>query len=193
MWAAEVIEESARVHRYLVRRDQGQLTIADMVRLLRDDAAFRGFLMETLAGSPMAAFRWEMPALTEASIGAPCEFVLHDAPRLSARADPGAFAKHFLAAGGKLAVAFSNLGGDATLIVPTPQAAPEIYAHFAVFLRQAPQAQRDELLALVGATALRQISSRPVWLSTAGMGVAWLHVRPDSSPKYFGYHRYTRV
>mmetsp|Transcript_9405 Transcript_9405/g.21189 ORF Transcript_9405/g.21189 Transcript_9405/m.21189 type:complete len:541 (+) Transcript_9405:444-2066(+) len=28
----------------------------------------------------------------------------------------------------------------------------------------------------------------PVWLSTSGMGVPWLHVRLDSSPKYYTYH-----
>jgi hypothetical protein len=26
-----------------------------------------------------------------------------------------------------------------------------------------------------------------LWLSTAGMGVSWLHVRLDSSLKYYGY------
>ena len=30
----------------------------------------------------------------------------------------------------------------------------------------------------------------PTWLSTAGMGVSWLHVRLDSQPKYYGFAAY---
>jgi hypothetical protein len=31
---------------------------------------------------------------------------------------------------------------------------------------------------------------KPVWLSTAGAGVSWLHVRLDDRPKYYGYRPY---
>ena len=31
----------------------------------------------------------------------------------------------------------------------------------------------------------------PVWVSTAGMGVSWLHVRFDSRPKYYRWGEYT--
>ncbi len=34
------------------------------------------------------------------------------------------------------------------------------------------------------------IGHTPLWLSTAGGGVAWLHVRLDSRPKYYGYSPY---
>jgi hypothetical protein len=29
-----------------------------------------------------------------------------------------------------------------------------------------------------------------VWLSTAGAGVPWLHVRLDDAPKYYGHAAY---
>ena len=32
----------------------------------------------------------------------------------------------------------------------------------------------------------------PTWVSTAGGGVAWLHVRLDSAPKYYTHRPYTR-
>jgi hypothetical protein len=35
-----------------------------------------------------------------------------------------------------------------------------------------------------------RIGEAPVWLSTAGMGVAWLHVRLDSRPTYYGHRPY---
>jgi hypothetical protein len=30
-----------------------------------------------------------------------------------------------------------------------------------------------------------------MWLSTSGLGVAWLHIRLDSTPKYYQHQPYT--
>jgi hypothetical protein len=38
-----------------------------------------------------------------------------------------------------------------------------------------------------------RLSARPVWLSTAGAGVAWLHVRLDDRPKYYGFDEYREL
>ena len=35
-----------------------------------------------------------------------------------------------------------------------------------------------------------RIGIQPIWLSTAGMGVPWLHVRLDSRPKYYAFGPY---
>ncbi len=37
---------------------------------------------------------------------------------------------------------------------------------------------------------LARLNSKPVWLSTAGAGVSWLHVRLDDKPKYYGHAPY---
>jgi hypothetical protein len=39
-------------------------------------------------------------------------------------------------------------------------------------------------------TLLDRISDTPTWLSTAGLGVIWLHLRLDSRPKYYSYRPY---
>ena len=44
--------------------------------------------------------------------------------------------------------------------------------------------------ALSADAMLDRIDDRPVWLSTAGMGIAWLHIRLDDRPKYYGYREY---
>ena len=31
----------------------------------------------------------------------------------------------------------------------------------------------------------------PLWVSTAGLGVSWLHVRLDARPKYYRHDAYT--
>ena len=38
---------------------------------------------------------------------------------------------------------------------------------------------------------VKKISNKPLWLSTAGNGVHWLHVRISSKPKYYRYAPYT--
>jgi hypothetical protein len=83
-----------------------------------------------------------------------------------------------------------NLGGDAILIVPCPVAEPSAYGHLAAFVRLAPERQRQALWQSVGEAMARRVGARPVWLSTAGAGVSWLHVRLDDRPKYYGYGPY---
>jgi hypothetical protein len=85
---------------------------------------------------------------------------------------------------------FPNLGLDAILVVPYPIAAHSVYAHLATFLRKGPESQRHALWQAVGYTMAQRLSSAPIWLNTAGGGVAWLHVRLDSRPKYYVYSRY---
>ena len=90
-------------------------------------------------------------------------------------------------------VSFANLSGDATLIVPSPRIGIDAYGHLAAFIRQAPSSQIDKLWRVIGSTVKSRIGKTPLWLSTAGGGVAWLHVRLDSYPKYYGYSPYTQI
>ena len=88
---------------------------------------------------------------------------------------------------------FENLGRDAVLVVPSPNGPESDYGNIMAFTRRAPTAQNHALWSTVGRTMLQRVSDRPVWLSTAGGGVAWLHVRLDSRPKYYGFREYTNL
>jgi hypothetical protein len=57
-------------------------------------------------------------------------------------------------------------------------------------MRSGPEAQKHELWQAVGKAMDARLGPKPIWLSTAGMGVAWLHVRLDSRPKYYGFDEY---
>jgi hypothetical protein len=104
--------------------------------------------------------------------------------------DSSAFSEHFSTSSAEQVVTFSNLSGDAVLVVPLPVAQNEAYTHLAVFLRQAPAEQISALWRNVGHALEARLSNAPVWLSTAGMGVSWLHVRLDSRPKYYRHEPY---
>lgn len=88
------------------------------------------------------------------------------------------------------AVAFDNLGGDARLVAPCPGTDGAAYQHLAAFVRAAPADAAHALIARVGEEVLRVRGDAPRWVSTAGDGVAWLHVRLDARPKYYVHAPY---
>jgi len=163
-------------------------TFADVLRGWMGDAEFRSLFNAMLADVTFAEFRWETPSVTTETATRPFECVVLTAPGLSRNPDPKAFADHFIDAEAGAAV-FANLGGDTIMVAPCPIAEPSAYGHLAAFVRLAPESQRHVLWQAVGETMVRRIGAEPVWLSTAGAGVPWLHFRLDDTPKYYGYRR----
>lgn len=187
-WPSESLNESTI--RFAPERDGKSLSWRDVLALWRDNADFNEAFNRTLAGAPFTTFRWETPAVTRAELDRAFEFVVVDSPELDVAPDPEPFAEHFRGAGGETVVAFDNLGGDAGLIVPCPLGPESAYPHLAAFVRHAPVAQQQVLWHTVGRVMLDRVGRHPVWLSTAGGGVAWLHVRLDDRPKYYAHAAY---
>jgi hypothetical protein len=179
--------------RFTIDRGSEPATFADVVSGWREDVSFRSLFNALLADAPFSAFRCETPPVTRATVTRPFEFVLLDSPCLARRPDPEAFAEHFAGATESGVVEFPNLGGDAIMIVPCPRSSNSAYVHLAAFVREAPESQRHALWQTVGEAMARRIGTRPVWLSTAGAGVFWLHVRLDNRPKYYGFGPYRQI
>ncbi|MEO8223429.1 MAG: hypothetical protein ABI661_01385 [Gammaproteobacteria bacterium] len=179
-----------RAIRVTIGRESSGLSTAEVLQLWRSNPGFRDFFNSLLAKAPFAGFRWETPPITAVTAKCAFEFVLLDSPGLERQPDPQAFASHFAGQRPAGVVEFANLGGDARLVVPCPGGGLAAYGHIGTFVRVAPEAQRHALWQAVGAAMERRLSVRPVWLSTAGAGVAWLHVRLDDRPKYYGYAPY---
>jgi hypothetical protein len=170
-----------------LHRNGAPLSVRATVDLWQREPGFAAWFNGALAALPFAAFRWETPAVTRDTADQAFVCVALDSPSLARAPEPEAFAAHFARSPGAPVVEFSNLGGDAILVVPTPAADPSAYGHLGAFVRQAPAAQHVALWAQVGAAMERRLGPRPVWLSTAGAGVSWLHVRLDDKPKYYGH------
>ena len=131
---------------------------------------------------------WEHTPFVKSNIETKAEFVLVDAPMLDAlQANKEAFRSYF---SNDAVVSFRNIGGDAILVAPSPIEASTDYAHLAAFLRTASASQVRALWQNVALSVSRTLADRPVWLSTSGLGVAWLHIRLDSSPKYYQHQPY---
>lgn len=189
----EIISEG-RIHRYLVTRDGEEINFADVLEMWQENEKFRSFFLSLLSGSPFSAYRWETPPITRHNLNRPFEFVLLNSPELACPPDPIAFAEYFTSPDNDEGiVVFQNLGRDAVLVAPSPRGSESTCGHLAAFIRNASDAQRHALWQVVGRTVLQQIGDQPLWISTAGGGVAWLHVRLDSRPKYYGYSPYKVV
>ena len=168
------------------------MSLRDFLQLLRGNSDFAAWHSELLANSCYAAFYWELPALTGARLGDDAEFVLIDAPALATtKSDPMPFQSRFDEVPDEDVLVFPNLGGDALLIVPRPVFALNAYPHLAAFLRYAPAAQVQALWQRTAEAVYQNVTTEPQWLSTAGLGVAWLHIRIDTRPKYYSHVPYT--
>ncbi len=190
MWTTRREElPDARGLRFAIDLGSRPATVADVIRGWQHDAEFRSLFNSLLAGAPFAEFRWEMPAVTTGTVTRPFECIVLNAPGLARAPAPEAFAEHFAGAVTGVAV-FPNLGGDAILVTPCPVAEPSAYGHLGAFVRLAPEPQRHALWQAVGEAMARRVGAVPVWLSTAGAGVPWLHVRLDNRPKYYSFGPY---
>lgn len=192
MWHSRIDSlANDRVHRFTLLRDEAPLPYSDVLALWRDDTSFRSYFVALLADSPFEAFRWETPGVTSATLTREFEFVLLRSDALARTVDATAFVEHFDS--GAEIVTFHNLGRDAVMVVPCPIGDASIYGHLASFIRNAPESQVHRLWQAVAVAMEQRVCDRPVWLSTAGMGVSWLHVRLDDHPKYYGHAPFARV
>lgn len=168
------------------------LKFAEVISRWRMDKSFRQYFNQLLMESPFTAFRWETPSLSFETQDNDFEFVLVNTPRFAKRkTDKNTFRSKFTTSEDDFGVVnFSNLSGDATMIVPSPRTEITAYGHLAAFVRNAPNEQIDTLWRMVGDVAKLNIDEKPFWLNTAGGGVAWLHVRFDSRPKYYSHKPY---
>ena len=172
-------------------RGDTQLSFRELFFLLKSNAEFACWYSETLAGCDFEAFFLEFPPLTTTTFEDDAEFVIIESTALSdLRPDPMPFESQFLLQRGSDVIIFPNLGGDALLIVPAQLGSIEIYPHLATFLRNAPRDQIRILWKVVADAVHENLSRTPRWLSTAGLGVSWLHLRLDTRPKYYSFSPY---
>lgn len=194
MWTTQISDAGcAGGLRVTLDRGGDPAGYADVIEAWRSDAQFRSWFNNLLAGVSFGAFRWETPCVSIKTVTQPFEFVLLDSPDLPRQPDPSAFDDRFRNNVDAEVLTFSNLGGDAIMVVPYPIGPDSAYGHIGAFVRCAPEPQRDALWQAVGEAMINRLGEKPVWLSTAGGGLSWLHVRLDDRPKYYGFAPYRQV
>ena len=190
MW---LLHASAIVDGFLWRlasESGAAVSFREVLRNWASRESFRRQWIDLLRALPLDAYAWECPPVTAANLSRPFECVfLSSRPLAGMRPEPGVFAAHWRA--GCSVATFANLGGDAVLVAPCP-ADNRDFSHLAQFARTATPAQQDALWQAVGEAMATRVGDKLVWLSTAGHGVAWLHVRLDDQPKYYRHAPYMK-
>ena len=181
------LDERTLVLRYLA--DTGRvLTWREVISAWRFPE-FADLFSQSICASHAGAVRWESPPLRKAGLDQPAEFAVISSPSLDRTADKTAFNTALV--GDPLIATFTNLRGDATLVAPGEIDHATNYAHLASFLRTASPEHTRALWSAVADALQERLNNETVWLSTAGGGVAWLHVRLDDQPKYYSHRPYT--
>ena len=194
MWGRQVeeLDQGRTLHTRIVQHGR-PLSFSAAIELLHINQAFRTFLVSVLTDCPFKGYFWEAPPVSRDTLDRPFEFVQLDGPVLcSLTPDPSSFDNQFRSVAEADVVSFANLSADAWLVVPCPIVEAAAYPHLASFLRLAPEHQIDALWSRLGVDFAQQLAlhSNRLWLSTAGTGVPWLHIRLDSRPKYYQFNAY---
>ncbi len=165
------------------------LTFREVFQLWQTSAAFTDFYASLLRRCEYDGYVWEMPEISEVTIDQPFEYTITEAGLFFPSADASPFAQHMSAAGEGDMIDFPNLGGDAHLIVPVATGGSD-FRDMKRFLANADPAQIASLWRRAGEEMLARLGPDPIWLSVNGAGVAWLHLRLDSWPKYYVHMPY---
>ncbi|MBX9890609.1 MAG: hypothetical protein K2X94_05060 [Amoebophilaceae bacterium] len=181
---------------YVINDNGVRLTYHKVLTLLKTCSIFRSFVIDFFKNIPYNAYFWEtVPVSVHEWQNKVFQFVVISTTALSHRSpDREHFKDHFIRAENqnKKVISFQSLGKDAFLIAPCPNQAAN-YGHIAAFVKYAPLAQQHALWMKIGeemSKVIQEAKGQKKWLSTAGEGISWLHVRIDSRPKYYKYTLY---
>lgn len=202
-----VSKHSRTFHRYqavwTTHNVTRNVTVEEWVQsMLTCNETLHAFL-DVLRQTPFDGFFFETRPVNATTVKTkPFEFVLVDAPDLyqfaTGKASPRKFAEplaNCTAHDLDTACVFVSLHADTTLVSPQPPTDTALLPHYsnlASFCRlQAPRRVVHTVWQLALQTYLLAVTKtnhhNNIWLSTAGMGVPWLHLRIAQRPRYYTY------
>jgi hypothetical protein len=188
-WKSQINTISPDIALYRIYEDDRLLSNKSFIELLNTSTDFVLYFNAVLKNSLFEGYFWEVKPVKTSNLADVFEFVLVSSDRIALRKpNPRPFLDFVQDA--SHAIAFPNLGKNARLIAPAISGKPRQYAHISGFVRNAPEAQLLYFWQLVGSEFKNAINEDYRWLSTAGFGVSWLHVRIDTRPKYYRYKAY---
>jgi len=136
------------------------------------------------------AFYWEHPAINKEFLPKKYECILQRSKPLEYLPSNEIAFQDYLFYKEQVAD-FMNIGKNARLVIPTKKSDKEIYNHMGKFITGATQEQIIAVFNRVGKIIINEIEEQElIWLNTAGLGVIWLHIRMDTTPKYYKTKRY---
>ncbi|CAG8627655.1 11294_t:CDS:1 [Racocetra persica] len=171
-----------------------KLSYIEFIKLLHlGDEKFLDIFTKALneATDKLSAYFWECPPVSKETTIKPFEFVVTKSATLSyIEQDYSSFKNKITECQNKDVCSFINLGKDATLIVPMPCHDLD-YKNLSNFTKNAPKKQQIKFWQEVATKLTESLDiGTPIWLSTNGLGVHYLHIRIDNNPKYYSWNEY---
>lgn len=187
-----IVKRDENTVRFRCKKGEQFMTFSEVFQSL-NESEFVYTYVQGLINFDIPAFYWEHPALKTEYLNKPYECIIQrSGPLEKLPADESAFADYIHV--NYPVVDFLNLGKNARLIVPAKLGESENYNHLGRFIRKADNKQIHALFQRIGITIFEELEAQEtVWLSTAGLGVIWLHVRMDQRPKYYKTKPYKDV
>lgn len=181
----QILEQTNNSFRFKIKIDDEYLSFKEVFDLWQISEDFVLFYVEQMKQFNFKAIYWEHPAVTLDYLDMEYECIVLKSKTLEDKLiDEKAFENYIHT--DELVTNFMNLGKNARLVVPTKQTDTPIYNHLCKFLNQGNEEQIIALFQSIGKCILEEVEQgKTIWLSTAGLGVIWLHVRMDTVPKYY--------
>jgi hypothetical protein len=180
--------------RITLQQDKEPVTFSDWIQLMKTNSDFVDKWFQVFDDLPFRypGMFFEVPPMIPENLQQPFECVLISAPKFKSFSPSTSFFEPYFTAPA-LATSFLNLGGDTLLVSPNPLAGRPLkyYTHLGIFMAKAQDDQKRGFWKLVAENYEERIKERkPVWLSTEGSGVYYLHIRLDPRPKYYHHTPY---
>ena len=211
----EATEIDSRTLKFIPRRQNQRLDFKQFFTLLQEEQFLENFI-GILQNLPFEGYYFECPPVNSQNFDQKSfEFVIVKSKTLQfRRAEKEDFEDYFTEDENVPAVGFENLGKDAFLIAPNPWPTSklDIYSHLGSFMKKGSKGNFSIFFITKSSICISSITeqmkgfwkvaskmfleeikrkaSKNIWLSTAGDGVAWLHLRMDTRPKYYQYVPY---
>lgn len=180
----EILAKNQQGARFQFTRNGSNVSFEEMFQLWQSPQDIQHYL-SGIKSLGFDQFYWEHPALTKKQLHLPYECMVLKTDHFNRRTIDTASFSTYLQKDNLVAV-FDNLGRNARLVVPTLKSNREHYKHLGAFLKSAPEEQVKALFHAIGKTITEELNNgKTIWLSTAGLGVIWLHIRLDTTPKYY--------
>lgn len=191
--AVSLPHNDGELQKFKIKRLGTELTYKEVLLLWESDLEFTDFYINIFKSCGYASYVFEMPPISNGSLHQVFEFVILKTPTYWTTPDTQTFSDFFdKDAQNHGVVSFLNLGQDAMLVVPSPLREGVNYSGLAEFYRDSPIEQQRALWKETAQQIKLKLSNRNTWVSVAGGGVAWLHIRLDDKPKYYRYTAYTK-
>ncbi len=186
-------ENNGNLYKTRVKRSGKELTFREVLNLWENDQLFVDFYLSLFKKYGFSSYIWETPPISTNSLDQAFEFVILNSPRSSQIPDVNTFYEYFdKNTKNNGIVSFLNLGHDAMLVVPSPLRVGSDYSDLVEFFTNAPLDQQRALWKVTAHEIKIKLSSDNLWVSVAGGGISWLHIRLDDQPKYYRYTPYSK-